>query len=418
VHVITPELVTGEATAELRRSPSPSRAPSLLAIDGGGCRVRVARTVEEVAALRPEWAALLGDSVNTDIDYYLWSLREPQVVRPHVLVVERQGVVEGIVVARIVHATLPCKLGHATVYSPTVRAVCVVREGWLGRADAYSAEVIMDELMAALDRREGDVVLFRQLEHDSVLHRAALARSTFATRRQHVARTNVRWVAELKPTLDEYLATVSLSTRKGVRRTSSRLERLYGDRLSIDVFGGGDLDAFLAEVEAVASRTYQRRIGVGYLGNQRQLERMRLLAERGWFRGYILRLDGRPVAFELGELYGCRFRSIAGAYDPEYGHERVGAYLLLKVFEGLGADVDATVFDFGFGDADYKAKLSQRRFEEGDFVVYARRPRPIWIKLARTAMLELTTAVTRGLARLALLERLKRRRRSEAAAAA
>jgi CelD/BcsL family acetyltransferase involved in cellulose biosynthesis len=303
------------------------------------------------------------------------------------------------------------------VYSPTVRAVGVMREGWLGRADAYTAEVIMDELMAALDRREGDVLLFRQLEHDSVLHRAALARSTFATRRQHAARTNVHWIAELKPTLDEYLATVSPSTRKSVRRTAGRLEREYGDRLSIATFDRSDeLERFLADVESVAARTYQRRIGVGYVGDESQQQRLLLLAQRGWFRGYVLYLDDRPVAFELGELYRGRFHSLAGAYDPEYAHDRVGAYLLMKVFEDLGADVDASVFDFGFGDAAYKAKLSQRRFEEGDFVVYARRPRPIWIKFARTAMLELTSATTRALRRLSLLERIKqRRRRTEAA---
>ena len=162
----------------------------------------------------------------------------------------------------------------------------------------------------------------------------------------------------------------------------------------------------LGDVEAVASRTYQRRLGVGYLGNERQRARLAALAERGWLRGYVLYLDGQPIAFELGELYRGRFDSLAGAYDPDHGHHRVGAYLLLKAIEDLGAE-HVSVFDFGFGDAEYKSKLAHRRFEEGDLVIYARRPRPTWIKFARTALLEISRAVTAGLTRLALMERIK-----------
>jgi CelD/BcsL family acetyltransferase involved in cellulose biosynthesis len=403
-----------------RRPPASVPAlesPSLSGLEGGACHVRVARSVGEVEALRPDWTALLGDSLHTDPDYFLWSLGEPHVVGPHVLVVERHGVVEGIVAARIVNAALPCKLGQKTVYSPRARSLSIVREGWIGRADAFTAEVILDELTAALDRGEADVLLFRQLEQDSVLHRAAMARASFSTRRQHAARTNVHWLVGLQPTLEGYLETVSASTRKSVRRTTSRLESVYGDRLSINVYeGGGDLDGLLAEVESVAARTYQRRLGVGYVGDRRQRERLAFLDAQGWLRGYVLRLDGRPVAFELGELYHGRFHALAGAYDPAHAQDRVGAYLLLKAFEDLGA-AGASLFDFGFGDAPYKAKLAQYRLEEGDVVMYARRFRPIWIKFARTAMLELTSAVTGALRRLALLERLQRRRRRPEAAA-
>jgi len=404
-----PALATGAPAVDLyRTTPVEVERAHLTSIRGGAHVVRVVRSVEEVESLRADWVSLVGDCVHTDPDYFLWSLREePHVLRPHILAIEREGRVEGIVVARIADAPLPCKLGHSTVYAPTVRALCVLREGWLGRADAYTAEVVLDELLAALDRREADVVLFRQLEQGSVLHRAALARSTFATRRQHAARTDVRWQIELQPTLEEYLASVSSSTRKGVRRTSSRLERELGDRLSVRVFSDTpDLDVFLDDIEAVAGRTYQRRLGVGYVGDDRQRTRLKLLAAHGWLRGYVLYLDGQPIAFELGELYGGRFHSVAGAYDPDHAHERVGAYLLLEAIEELGSR-HVSLLDFGFGDAEYKGKLAHRRSEEGDLVIYARRVRPIWIKFVRTALLEISVAVTTGLARLALLERIK-----------
>lgn len=360
---------------------------------------------------------MLRDSVYTDLDYFLWTLREePQVVRPHVLVVERAGRTDAIVAARLCDVRLPCKLGHWTVYAPAVRAICVLHDGLLGCSDPVTTAAVVDELRAALKRREADVVVFRRLQLDSPLHPAATAKASFATR-QLAVRSELRWQIELPPTSEEYLASISSATRKGVRRTASRLEGRFGDRLSIRRFcRPADLAEFFGDVETVAATTYQRRLGVGYLGDARQRARLEMLLERGWLRGYILYLDGQPVAFELGELYRGRFHSLAGGYDPAYGHDRVGAYLLNKAIEDLTADPEAAVFDFGLGDADYKSKLAHRSLEEADLLLYARRPRPILINLARAALLELAYAAKALVRRFALLKRLEHRRRRGAGA--
>jgi len=388
----------------------PVRRRHLAGVDGGRRLVRVARSVAEVESLREAWTSMRRDSVQTDLDYFLWSLREePQVVRPHVLAVERDGRTEAIVAARLLDVRLPCRIGYSTVYAPAVRAICVLHDGLLGRADPVTTAAVLDELLAGLERREADVILFRQLELDSALHRAATARATFATR-QHAVRTDLRWEIELPPTPGEYLASLSSATRKGARRTSSRLEQQFGDRLSLRIFREpADLDVFFRDVETVAARTYQRRLGVGYLGDAQQRARLEMLMEHGWFRAYILCLDGRPIAFELGELYRGRFRSLAGGYDSGHGHQRVGAHLLIKTIEDLAADGDVSVFDFGLGDAEYKSKLAHLSREEADLLLFARRLRPIWINFARTALLEISYAVKAGLRRLCLLQRLKHR---------
>jgi ribosomal protein S18 acetylase RimI-like enzyme len=358
------------------------------------------------------------DSVQTDLDYFLWSLREePQVLAPHVLAVQRDGMVETIVAARLSQARLPCKVGYRTVYAPAVRAISVVRDGLLGRSDPETAAAVVHELLSGLERREADVVLFRQLECDTALHQAALARSTFATR-EHVSHSDRRWLIELPPTLDEYLGSLTSSTRKNVRRTACRVEKEFGDRLTLRIFREPDeLDVFLAAAEAVAGRTYQRGLGVGFLGTPGQRARTKMLMEHGWFRGYVLYVEGRPVAFEQGELYAGRFVSLSAGYDPDYRRHRIGAYLLAKAIEELTADPGASVFDFGFGDADYKSRLAHRCTEEGDVLIYARRPRPIWINFLRTGLLGAGRLARSGLRRVALLDAVKqgwRRRATDA----
>jgi CelD/BcsL family acetyltransferase involved in cellulose biosynthesis len=389
------------AGASVRRPP--------LTLVGRAGQVAVLRTEEKVEELRDAWQELRGDNVDTDPDYFLWSLRhEPHVVRPHVLALGAGPRPGTIVAARIVDVRLPCRLGKSTLYAPRVRALCVLRHGVLGRLDAETAAAIVEELRGALERGDADVILFRHLERGSALHRAAAADASPAARRQHAARTNLRWQIDLGRGHAGYLASLSASTRKATRRTTARLERELGDRLAIRVYrGASEVEACLDDVEEVAARTYQRRLGVGYLGDERQRARLKLLASHGWFHASVLYLDGQPVAFELGELYGGRFHSLAGAYDPAHGDLRVGAHLLLQTIGALADAGDASLFDFGFGDAPYKRKLSHRAAEEGDFVVYARRPRPMAISAIRTVLLELSHVLTAGLDRVALLERLR-----------
>jgi hypothetical protein len=375
--------------------------------------VTVLRAPADVEPIRDVWHELGGDAVDADPDHFLWSLGgEPQVVRPHVLVVGRRSRPAAIVAGRIVEVRLPCRVGTRTLFAPRVRALCVVRGGLRGRLSADEAAAVVDELLAALDRREADVVLFRQLTEGTALQRALSARATLLERRQHAARTTRRWLIDLPASHDDYLATLSGSTRKGVRRTERKLAQELGDRLAVARYGGaGDVERCLDEIEAIAARTYQRQLGVGFLGDARQRARLTMLAGRGWLRAYVLSLDARPIAFELGELYNGRFHSLAGGYDPAYAHLGVGGHLLQHAIGDLAADPEVELFDFGFGDAPYKAKLAHRALTEGDLILYAPRLRPRAVSVVRTTLLELSQLLTRSLDRMALLERIRRRMR-------
>ena len=293
--------------------------------------VRVARTVEQLESFRDVWTGMVSNEVQTDPDYFLWSLRgESQVLGPHVLAVERNGRTDAMLIARLSQLRLPCKLGYATLYAPVVRSLSVVHEGLLGLEDNAVADAVLDELFAGLELGVADVVLFRQLRRESRLRNAAEARTGFLTR-QPIGRTDLRWQIELPDTFDDYLASLSSATRKGIRRTLSRVEREFGDRVSIRVYPElDDLELFMQDAERVARRTYQRRLGVGFRDDARQRGRARMLMERGWFRSWVLYLDGHPIAFEQGEAYQSRFVSRYAGYDPAYGNSRIGAYLLTK----------------------------------------------------------------------------------------
>lgn len=372
-------------------------------------RIRVCRTVEELEPLRERWTALLQDGVQTDPDYFTWSLQEEQVVRPHVLAVQRGGETIAIGVARVLDAVHRCKLGYSTVYSPVVRTISVVHDGVLGHVDPVVAGAVVKELVAGLDRGEADAVLFRQLEVDSPLDHALRSVSTFFTR-QHAAHPDLRWQIDLSDNVEQYLASLSSGTRKSIRQTARRLEREFEGRLEIRTYRDPEeLDTFFSDTESVARTSYQRTLGVGFQGDRAERDRTRLLMEHDWFRGYVLYVDGRPVAFEQGEIYRGRFHSLSGGYDPAYANHRVGAYIQLESMAALIRERGATLYDFGFGDDEYKRRLSHRSVVEADAIVYARRLRPLRVNLVRSALLQTSTLTKAALGRFDLLESVERR---------
>ena len=75
-------------------------------------RVSFLRSVEELESVRDSWVALLGEHVTADPDYFVRALEtDPHAVRPHVLVLERDGTPSTIVVARIEEIELASRVG-------------------------------------------------------------------------------------------------------------------------------------------------------------------------------------------------------------------------------------------------------------------------------------------------------------------
>jgi CelD/BcsL family acetyltransferase involved in cellulose biosynthesis len=130
--------------------------------------------------------------------------------------------------------------------------------------------------------------------------------------------------------------------------------------------------------------------------------------EHGWFRGYVLYLDGKPVAFHHGELYGGRFRLGRPGYDPDFASLRVGVYLLLYLIEDLCRDETARVLDYGAGDADYKRRLGTRSWQEDNVIIFAPTVYAASVNLVRTVLLTVVGLGKRAVGKGELYGRIQR----------
>lgn len=402
----------GPATG--KRGQRPPRARER---DGEGdeLSVHVARSAREVEELRPVWERLQGHHLTSDIDFFLTYMdNAPEAVRPHVLLVEGDGPPETLVVGRVEDGRLEAQLGYKTMLSTRLRTLTVAYGGVLGHVDERRAELVLDRLRGSLGPGEADLLRLRALEPGSVLHSVASGRASWLRRER--SGPSVHWSSRLPRSLDEFLAPRRKKVRWQARKDVARLQEAHGDDVDVRVFTSrDDLDRLLRDSELVHRRTYQSALGVGFSTSRLHRSLTALALRKGWFRGYVLYLRGKPVAFWHGNAYRGRFGIASTGFDPAYAGDRPGGFLLMRLIEDLCADESVHTLDFGFGDATYKRQLGDERRLEEDVALFAPTPRAVGLNLARTALHGSTELARKALERSALLDDLKRRWRGRLA---
>lgn len=385
---------------------APERTPSTHL--PGGERVTLARTVDEVEALRPAWERMPVENLDADIDHFLTVLRHrPDVVRPHVLLIEREGAPNMMVVARLEDAPLEVRLGYRVVSRPRMRTLRVAFGGVIGAETEADRRRALHELRRPLMQGEADVVVLAQLRTVdplcSLAHKAGPRRC-----RDGAQAGTAHWTVPIPDSMEEFLASRSSRTRKNLRYYDKRMKRDHPD-LTVRAFRDeAELDELCADLERVAAATYQRRLGAGFTGDEQERALMALGMRRGWFRAWVLYFGATPVAFWHGYAYRGVFSTGCPGFDPAFGKDRVGAYLAVRMIEHLCADDAVHMLDWGHGEADYKRTLGEERREEVDVLLFAPTLKGTGVNLVRTGAVAATRLAKRTLGNSRRVGRIRR----------
>ena len=132
-------------------------------------RVHVARTVEEIEALKPVWAALPWEREEAELDSFLTRLRaRPGVIGPFALVVYRDEEPCAALLGRLETRRLSTNVGYRVVYAPALTALQVV-DGGVTAVDDAAISPLVAALGDALARGEADAVALPPLPVNSEL---------------------------------------------------------------------------------------------------------------------------------------------------------------------------------------------------------------------------------------------------------
>jgi CelD/BcsL family acetyltransferase involved in cellulose biosynthesis len=374
----------------------------------------VARTLEEVEALRPLWQRLEPANPEADIDFFAAVVASsPEVLRPHVVALERPDRPPALAVARLEERALEAKLGYRVVARPSVRVLAVVYTGVVGAHTRHDLQALLDELCRALRRGEADVLSFAKVGTESPLFELATRAAPWFCR-EHLRGTVPRTDVEVPEDLTTFLKARSRNTRDNVKRYGRRLEKAHGDVIAVRAYREPDeLERAMAAMEEVAAKTYQRALDVGFRDESRERALLELAARKGFLRAWVLSIDEQPVAFWYGLAYGGTFYIGSPGYDPAFGDLRVGQYLQIRMMEDLCADPGVKRLDYGFGDAQYKRSFGDRTWTEADLLIFRPSFRALRANAVRTGVAGASRAANRALGgdRVAALRRRARRSR-------
>jgi hypothetical protein len=375
-----------------------------------GIEIRIARSLAEIEALREPWMAWPNHR-DSDIDFYLMIVRSyPEVVRPHVIALFRNGKPEAILVGRLERKRLAFRVGYLRVFQPWARCFTFVYGAIHGDASPENTKILLGEVMNSLERHEADLAMFEFVPLDTSLYQLVLRIPGILFRDTHPPAQG-HDVMRIPDNVEEIYGRFSPKHRKNLKR-EIRQVFAEGNNARIRCYQNeSELDQLFHDAEGIARKTYQRGLGAGFADNPLVRQRLGLAARKGWLRANLLYLGDRPVAFWIGMLYNGSFVSEYLGYDPEFRRSSPGMVLIMQVIERFcrRANGDAVrELDFGLGHAEYKVALRTNGWLEAAVYIFGPTLKGLILKSMRTTTMVIDSCARKILASTEYFPRLKK----------
>ncbi len=400
-----------EPILETSASPLPQRENAPLTVE-------VFRDLKDLARIKNEWIALQ-QHPNCDFDFYSGVVSSTEsILRPHVIVVSREGRQITMLVGRIDRGTVDFQIGYQKVFGLAAKNLTFLHGGFVGEKSAEITRVLINSLSESLRTGEADVCYFNHLRADEDLFQQL---SAINPRQGYPSRAPLRKHrgTSLAASGEGYLKTLTSKERNNQKRRLKRITEDFPNNKIVCYQDAVDFERAVADIDQVAQKTYQRALGVAFSNTPEAKRRLRNEMDRGWFRGYVLYFNDQPVAFWLGTAFGETFYSGFTGYDPASSKYAPGMYLLLKALELLSeSNTDGRLkkADFGLGDAEWKIIIGDQEWEDAPVSIFAPNSKGRLLRRIRLATESVDATGKRLLTRFQLLAKVKRLWRRELSA--
>jgi hypothetical protein len=367
----------------------------------------VAETPDQVEQWRPTWTQWQWHP-NGDIDFYLlinelWKER----VRPIAIQIQHNGKPAAILAGRVETAEDDFRFGYLKLFDVKVQRLNLVTGGWMGDTESECSRQLLAEVRRILKSEYLDYALLCNIPTNSTLY-AAAKRSSGLLTRDYFPDKSVHWKMRLPESYPEFLQKRKKKHRYWLNRLQRVLEEEFPGRVQTRCFRQvGEVEAFCADAETVASLTYQRSLNAGFINDAAHQRRCRFAAQNDRLRGYILYVDGHPRSFWCGTLYKQVFHLAWTGYHPDWKKYELGTVLFLKMVENLCGE-EVQEIDFGLGEASYKERFGDENWEEATVHIYSPTLRGATLNLLRLTLECFSRTAKAVLRSLGIITRLKR----------
>jgi hypothetical protein len=380
-------------------------------------RVTVLRSRDELAGVRDFWLSCRAHR-DGQHDFYHFILDiYPEVIRPHVIAAYREGTPVALLLGRLERRAVGAGFGYLNIPTPPLRLMNFLYGGRLGESSAEIDRLFVEAMLTSLRSNEADAAMLHYPRIDSPLYR--FARSLPGrSQRDHFPSVLIHRRRSLPGGSGRFLAGLSSNERNNQKRRRKKLAGDFAGAVRIDRFDDASaIDRLACDAESVAARSYQRALDVGFRDDADMRRRLLLEAQCGALRASILYLADRPCAFWITALRDGVLYNDYLAYDQAYARYAPGMLLVVDMLERIcdAAPPGETLqLDFGMGEMEWKARLGDQHWLEGNIYIYGRSVRAVATNLIRSLTLALDRVLRAVLARMGLVAWLKRQWRRRA----
>lgn len=382
--------------------------------------VTILDTPSEIEKVRDLWTSWPG-SRDSDPGFFLYICGvRPEVLRPYVLVANRGGVSDAMLIGRLERRKLSIPFGYLHLKTTWLRVLNFVYGALRGNATPENIDLLVGQVLRFLRQGEIDLAVFEQLPVDSHLYRVVRTLPGILERGFPPEHRTHRCL-QLPDSSEGLYKILPPRHRQNYRRKARKIVEDFAGDVHIKCYRSvSELDQVFRELEEITAKTYQRGLGFGFKDTPEMRGRCELAASKGWLRVFILYIAGRPCAYWNAMAYCGTLCGDHIGFDPAYRRYSPGMYLTLSVIAELcdqKKNHDITQIHFGPGDAEYKSILSNLSFEEGTVQIYGRTLRGLGVKAFSTPVLFADRLTKRILSKMKLLAKVKRLWRDRAESA-
>jgi hypothetical protein len=372
----------------------------------GSLAFQTIRDLRELETLRETWKSWQGTR-DSDLDFFSSAVRSRGTgCDPHVIVLNRGGRPDAMLVGLREHKKMPVKLGRITICQPQVDVLEFVHGSVRGRASDENCAALVQQVVQSLSQGEADLAVWEQLGVDSPMYSCMLQRFP---RGDHQRCCDDHWIMNFPRDLDTFLSSLHRSQRSKLRRKYQKVLDCFAGRMRVVQFRATtDLEPAISVIEEIASKSDKRRSGFGFFDTPQVRQQMAIAAEAGWLRIYVLYLEDKPAAFWMGTLYNRCLQADQVGYDPIWAGFSPGIFLFLNILESL-QDAGIETVDFGRGSSQLKQCFAALRRVEVCAHIYASTLRGLQLNLL-SATTHRATIIARRIYCLEVARKLFRNR--------
>ncbi len=178
----------------------------------------------------------------------------------------------------------------------------------------------------------------RFIENSACLNSIARSLKSNIAYRYDIRPAEPSFFISLGTSYKEFLEKRSANFRYKLKSSAKKVHSLG----TIDYLRTGDfrnIEEAYDTILSIEEKSWKHKHGTAITCSEKQRQFYRLLftgaAAKGRLRLAVLRLNGEPVAFEVGLLKGKKYYGVHGSYDEKFRKENPGTVLLARYIEDL-----------------------------------------------------------------------------------